>query len=189
MDIAVLGIGAVGFPMACRLLEAGHTVHAWNRTAFQAERLRPFGATVHASAADAVRGVDTVICLLENGPVVGGVLFGQGVAYALKPGALVIDMSSIQPTEARDHAARLSEIGAPHLDAPVSGGTLGAKSGTHRCDGGRASQCVRARQTRAGGVRTCHSYGAAWLRPTGQIGEPDDCGYHHRRNRRGPAAV
>lgn len=130
MHIAVLGIGAMGFPMARRLIKAGHTVHAWNRTAFRSERLRPLGATVHATAADAVRSVDIVICLLENGPVVGEVLFIQGAARALKPGALVIDMSSIQPAEARDHAAQLSEMGALHLDAPVSGGTLGAQDGT-----------------------------------------------------------
>ncbi len=130
MNIAVLGIGAMGFPMALRLIEAGHTVHVWNRTAYKAERLRPLGAMVHATGADAVRSVDTVICLLENGPVVGEVLFNQGVARALKPGALVMDMSSIQPAEARDHAAQLSEMGALHLDAPVSGGTHGAKDGT-----------------------------------------------------------
>ncbi|WP_210547064.1 NAD(P)-dependent oxidoreductase [Rhodoferax sp. PAMC 29310] len=130
MNIAVLGIGAMGYPMALRLIEAGHTVHVWNRTAYKAERLRPLGATVHAAAADAVRSVDTVICLLENGPVVGDVLFNQGVARALKPGALVMDMSSIQPAEARDHAAQLSEMGTLHLDAPVSGGTHGAQDGT-----------------------------------------------------------
>lgn len=130
MNIAVLGIGAMGFPIARRLIDAGHTVHVWNRTPHKAERLSPFGAQVHAEAPDAVRSADTVICLLENGPVVGEVLFGKGVAKALKPGALVMDMSSIQPAEARDHAAQLSEMGAVHLDAPVSGGTHGAHDGT-----------------------------------------------------------
>lgn len=130
MKIAVLGIGMMGYLMARRLCETGHTVHAWNRTPEKAERLAPFGATVHAQAADAVRSADFVICLLENGAVVGDVLFSRGVDKALKPGTLVIDMSSIQPSEARDHAARLSEIGIAHLDAPVSGGTLGAEQGT-----------------------------------------------------------
>lgn len=130
MKIAVLGIGMMGYPMARRLCEAGHTVHAWNRTQTKADRLAPFGATVHAQAADAVRSADVVICLLENGDVVGDVLFSKGVAKALKPDAMVIDMSSIQPAEARDHAARLSEMGRTHLDAPVSGGTLGAEQGT-----------------------------------------------------------
>ena len=130
MNIAVLGIGLMGYPMARRLCEAGHTVHVWNRTAAKAQRLAEFGATVHAQAADAVRPADIVICLLENGAVVGDVLFAGGVAKALRADALVIDMSSIQPSEARDHAARLSEIGIAHLDAPVSGGTLGAEQGT-----------------------------------------------------------
>ena len=130
MKITVLGIGMMGYLMARRLCEAGHAVHVWNRTPAKAARLSPFGATVHAQAADAVRTADMVICLLENGTVVGEVLFSSGVDKALKPGALVIDMSSIQPSEARDHAARLSEIGMAHLDAPVSGGTLGAETGT-----------------------------------------------------------
>ena len=130
MKIAVLGIGMMGYLMARRLCEAGHSVHAWNRTPEKADRLSPFGATGHAQAADAVRPVDFVVCLLENGAVVGDVLFSRGVDKALKPDALVIDMSSIQPSEARDHAARLSEIGVAHLDAPVSGGTLGAEHGT-----------------------------------------------------------
>jgi 2-hydroxy-3-oxopropionate reductase len=130
MKIAVLGIGQMGYRMGRRLCEAGHTVHVWNRTQLKAERLVPFGATVHARPANAVQAADIVICLLENGPVVGDVLFTSGVAQSLKPGALVIDMSSIQPSEARDHAARLSEKGIAHLDAPVSGGTLGAEDGT-----------------------------------------------------------
>ena len=130
MKIAVLGIGTMGFLMARRLCEAGHEVHAWNRTPQKADRLIPYGATVHAQAPDAVRPAEVVVCLLANGSVVGDVLFSRGVAKALQPNALVIDMSSIQPSEARDHAARLSEIGIAHLDAPVSGGTLGAEQGT-----------------------------------------------------------
>lgn len=130
MNIAVLGIGMMGFPMARRLCEAGHTVHVWNRTREKAERLSSLGATVHDRAADAVRSAQAVICLLENGNAVGEVLFASGVAQALRPDAMVIDMSSIQPREARDHAARLSELGLTHLDAPVSGGTLGAERGT-----------------------------------------------------------
>ena len=130
MNIAVLGIGMMGFPMARRLCEAGHTVHVWNRTREKAERLSSLGATVHDLAADAVRSAQAVICLLENGNAVGEVLFASGVAQALRSDAMVIDMSSIQPREARDHAARLSELGRTHLDAPVSGGTLGAERGT-----------------------------------------------------------
>lgn len=129
MKIAVLGIGAMGFPIARRLCEAGHAVTAWNRTPGKAGRLQPFGATVHESAASAVREAQVVISALENGAIVEDVLFRQGVARSMPRGALFIDMASIQPREARDHAARLEEHGISHLDAPVSGGTGGAESG------------------------------------------------------------
>ncbi|MBP6599844.1 MAG: NAD(P)-dependent oxidoreductase [Giesbergeria sp.] len=134
-SVAVLGTGMMGFPMAQRLCAAGHRVQVWNRTRAKAEPLAAFGATVHNRAADAVRGADITISLLENGPVVSEVLFGQappghGVAQALRSGSLYIEMASIQPSEARDHAARLGEIGVAHLDAPVSGGTVGAEAGT-----------------------------------------------------------
>ncbi len=130
MNIAVLGIGFMGFPMARRLCEAGHTVHAWNRSREKAQRLAAFGATVHDTPASAVKNADIVVSMLENGAIVEEVLFNLGTAKAMKPGALVIDMASIKPREARDHAARLGELGIAHLDAPVSGGTGGAESGT-----------------------------------------------------------
>ncbi len=120
----------MGAPMARRLCEAGHEVHIWNRTKAKAEPLADFGARVHLQASDAVARADAVLCVLEDGEVVAHVLFDLGVATALRPGATVVDLSSIKPEQARDHAARLSEIGISHLDAPVSGGTLGAESGT-----------------------------------------------------------
>ena len=67
--------------------------------------------------------------MLESGPVVEDVLFNQSVAAAMKPGTLFIDMASIKPREARDHAARLGALGIAHLDAPVSGGVAGAEDG------------------------------------------------------------
>ena len=68
--------------------------------------------------------------MLSDGPAVGDLLFAQGVAAAMKPGAAVIDMSSIKPAEANDHAARLAALGLGHIDAPVSGGTRGAEAAT-----------------------------------------------------------
>jgi 2-hydroxy-3-oxopropionate reductase len=129
MKIAVLGIGLMGFPMARRLCEAGHTVHVWNRSRDKAERLAPFGAIVHGRAADAAREADFVITMLENGSVVNEVLFALGVAKAMQAGAVVVDMSSIKPSEARAHALQLAGMKIGHLDAPVSGGTLGAEQG------------------------------------------------------------
>jgi 3-hydroxyisobutyrate dehydrogenase-like beta-hydroxyacid dehydrogenase len=130
MKIAFLGIGAMGYPMARRLCEAGHTLHAWNRSRAKAERLVPFGANVFDHAANAVHGADMVIGMLENGSIMEEVLFAQGTAQAMAAGTLVIDMASTKPREARDHAARLSALGINHIDCPVSGGTLGAEGGT-----------------------------------------------------------
>jgi len=166
LRIAVLGIGMMGRPMARRLREAGHEVHAWNRTRAKAEPLAGFGITVHDTSTDAVRHADIVVSLLENGPVVGQVLFDTGAAQAMRPGALFIDMASIQPREARDHAARLGEMGIAHLDAPVSGGTVGAENGTLAImAGGRPEDFARAQPVFAALGRATHvgSHGAGQL--------------------------
>ena len=145
IKIAFLGIGLMGAPQSRRLLAAGFALTAWNRTRAKAEALIAHGATVADSAAAAVKDADVIITMLEHGGAVGGVLFNQGVAAALKKGALVIDMSSIKPAEARDHAARLEAMGCRHLDAPVSGGTGGAEQGTLAIMiGGGEADCVYA---------------------------------------------
>jgi 3-hydroxyisobutyrate dehydrogenase-like beta-hydroxyacid dehydrogenase len=145
MNIALLGIGLMGFPMGRRLCEAGYTVHVWNRTRSKAELLVPFGATVHTSPALAVAQADIVITMLDHGGVVEDVLFNQGTTEGLRPGTLLVDMSSIKPVEARDHAARLSELQVDYLDAPVSGGTVGAEQGTLAIMvGGKAAHLDRA---------------------------------------------
>lgn len=133
LRIAVLGCGLMGMPIARRLLAAGHQVQVWNRTRSKAEVLAAAGAHVHDTPRQACIHADYVISMLENGKAVGEVLFGMGqdsAVHGLREGKLVIDMASIQPREARDHAARLSERGLRHLDAPVSGGTVGAEAGT-----------------------------------------------------------
>lgn len=157
LRIAVLGIGMMGLPMARRLRAAGHDVHAWNRTRAKAEPLQADGVQVHSQPTDAVTTADIVISLLENGPVVGQVLFELGTARAMRPGTLFIDMASIQPREARDHAARLDEMGLAHLDAPVSGGTVGAENGTLAImAGGRAADYARAQPVFAALGRATH---------------------------------
>ncbi|WP_121456284.1 NAD(P)-dependent oxidoreductase [Acidovorax sp. 106] len=157
LRIAVLGIGNMGDPIARRLHQAGHQVHAWNRTRAKAEPLAALGIAVHTTAAEAVQGADMVVSLLENGSVVEQVLFEQGTAQAMRPGALLIDMASIQPREARDHAARLDEMGLSHLDAPVSGGTVGAENGTLAImAGGRPEDFARAQPVFAALGRATH---------------------------------
>lgn len=143
--------------MARRLRQAGHEVHAWNRTRSKAEPLAAMGIAVHSTPADAVRRADIVVSLLENGPVVEQVLFQNGAAQAMRPGTLFIDMASIQPREARDHAARLGEIGISHLDAPVSGGTVGAENGTLAImAGGRTEDFARAQSVFSALGRATH---------------------------------
>ena len=129
MNITVLGIGNMGLPMSERLCAAGYNVSVWNRSPGKTDSLAALGAVVHQQASAAVKGADIVVSMLESGPVVEDVLFNQGVAQAMKPGTLLIDMASIKPREARDHAARLGALGIAHLDAPVSGGVAGAEDG------------------------------------------------------------
>ncbi|CAM5523837.1 NAD(P)-dependent oxidoreductase [Frigidibacter mobilis] len=129
-SIAFLGTGLMGTPMVRRLLAAGFAVTVWNRDGSKAEALATDGARVAATAAEAAQGADIVFTMLSDGNAVGDVLFGQGAAEALKPGAVVVDTSSIAPKIARAHAEKLAERGIAHLDAPVSGGTVGAAAGT-----------------------------------------------------------
>lgn len=133
--IAFLGTGIMGAPMAVNLLQAGFPVTVWNRSRDKAERLVPLGAAVVDEPWAAVDGADVVITMLADGPAVTEVMFGaggqgEGAARAVRPGALVIDMSSIPPPAARDHGRRLDERGIGYLDAPVSGGEVGAKART-----------------------------------------------------------
>ncbi|MDI7862024.1 NAD(P)-dependent oxidoreductase [Rhizobiaceae bacterium n13] len=128
--IAFLGTGLMGAPMARRLLKGGFSVTAWNRDPSKAEALTADGAIVSASAADAARGADIVFTMLSDGKAVTDVLVSQGVADALKPGAIVIDTSSIAPPIAREHSDMLAKRQVSHVDAPVSGGTVGAEAGT-----------------------------------------------------------
>src|SRR4051812_33378591 len=128
--VAFLGIGLMGSRQARRLLDADYRLTVWNRSREKAEALAPFKARVADTASEAVRDADVVILMLENGATVTDVLLAQGVAEALRPGSVLVDMSSIKPAEAQDHARHLAERGVHHIDAPVSGGTVGAEQGT-----------------------------------------------------------
>jgi len=123
-SIAVLGTGIMGAPMARNLARAGFSVRVWNRTRAKAEALADV-AEVAGTPQLAVAGADAVITMLENGAVVTEVVLGEKLAEHAD-GALFIDMSSIQPQLARDHAQALEAAGCRHLDAPVSGGEVGA---------------------------------------------------------------
>lgn len=126
--IAFLGIGLMGKPMATRLLQAGYDLTAWNRTQAKADELLSLGAKVAQHATDAVRTADIVITMLEAGPVVAQVL--AAALPGLQRGALVVDMSSTRQSEAQEAHAMLAEHGVRFIDAPVSGGVVGAQAGS-----------------------------------------------------------
>lgn len=157
LRIALLGTGLMGLPMSRRLLGAGFALTAWNRTRARAEPLAADGACIADTAADAVRDANVVITMLEHGGIVRDVLVDHGVREAIAPGALFIDMSSIQPAQAREHAAWLSARGVGALDAPVSGGTVGAEAGTLAImAGGSAADFERAAPVFAAMGRATH---------------------------------
>lgn len=126
--IAFIGIGLMGLPMASRLLSAGYPLSAWNRTKEKALPLAELGADVADSLEEAVASADIVITMLEAGPIVKRVV--EDMLPSLKAGALVIDMSSTRQSEAKDVARLLASRQIAFLDAPVSGGVVGAEAGT-----------------------------------------------------------
>lgn len=136
--IAFLGIGLMGKPMASRLLQAGYQVTAWNRTRSKADELAPLGARVAEQVADAVAAADIVITMLEAGPIVAQVI--DAALPGLKRGALVIDMSSTRQSEAQEVHAKLAAQGVRFIDAPVSGGVVGAEAGSLAIMAGGSAQ-------------------------------------------------
>ena len=130
VPISFIGLGLMGKPMAMNLLKTGFQLTVWNRTVSKAADLVSAGARLAKSPADAVRNAEAVLLMLENGAAVTEVLFTHGVADACRDRALVIDMSSIPPSVAEDHARLLHKAGVRHIDAPVSGGTIGAEQGS-----------------------------------------------------------
>ena len=133
----------MGKPMASRLLHAGYPLIAWNRTRAKAEALSPLNARIADHAADAVRDASIVITMLEAGPIVAEVI-GDALT-AMKAGTLVIDMSSTRQSEAQQLHALLATKNIGFIDAPVSGGVLGAEAGTLAImAGGSADNFARA---------------------------------------------
>lgn len=128
--LAFLGMGQMGAPMARNLLKAGYPVTVWNRTRDKAEALRNDGALVAETPAAATERAEVVLACLFDGAAVEAVLEGpQGVLAALRPGQVFVDHTTNSPPLSRRLAARVAERGATMLDAPVSGGDVGAQRG------------------------------------------------------------
>lgn len=129
--VAFLGLGTMGAAMAANLVRAGFPVTVWNRTRDRAPELDDLGVTRAASPAAAVGDTPIVVLCVSDTPDVEAVLFGRdGVADAARSDTLIIDCSTISPTGSWDFAARLRERGLRMVDAPVSGGSEGARNAT-----------------------------------------------------------
>src|SRR5687768_4349792 len=129
--VGFIGLGIMGGPMARNLMEAGYELTVHNRSPEKAEELGEAGATVAATPGEAAENSDVVITMLPDSPQVREVVAGEdGVLEGISEGALLIDMSTISPVVTEELAEALMEKGASMLDAPVSGGDVGAIEGT-----------------------------------------------------------
>jgi len=127
MHVGFIGLGLMGRPLALHLAKAGHTLHLWARRPAALESFREVAAHVHVSAAEVARHAEIVITMVADAPDVRAVTLGdEGLAQGAKPGLIVVDMSTINPNAAREIAAELAGRGIEFLDAPVSGGEIGA---------------------------------------------------------------
>lgn len=128
MNIGFIGLGIMGKPMAAHLIEGGHTLYLHSRSGVPDE-LTGAGGKACGSAKEVAQKADVIVTMVPDTPDVEKVLFGEdGVAEGLSKGKIVIDMSSISPIATKEFAEKIRKLGADYVDAPVSGGEVGAKN-------------------------------------------------------------
>jgi len=144
--IGFIGLGIMGRGMSHNLLKAGFDLTVWNRTVSRMDEFTAAGAAAASSPADVASRCDIIITCVSDTPDVEAVILGDdGIIHGVRPGALVIDMSTISPQVTQSIASRLAEREAHMLDAPISGGSEGAARGTLSIMvGGDAAQVERA---------------------------------------------
>ena len=126
-NIGFIGIGLMGFPMAKNLLKSGYNLKAYNRSQDKADRLKEFGAEISTSIKSVVTNSDVVIAMLTDDAAVEKVMGSDEFISNIKESATVIDMSSVNPVITKKYAEILKKKNINYLDAPVSGGTIGAE--------------------------------------------------------------
>ncbi|APC05619.1 2-hydroxy-3-oxopropionate reductase [Polynucleobacter asymbioticus] len=130
LKLGFIGLGIMGAPMASHLMAAGHALFINTRSKVP-EELANSAAVVCATPAEVAKMADIIFTMVPDTPDVEKVLFGEhGVAHGLSKGKIVVDMSSISPIATKDFAKKINALGCEYLDAPVSGGQVGAKGGT-----------------------------------------------------------
>ncbi len=128
MKVGFIGLGIMGRPMAGHLIAGGHTLHVHDIAALPDDLVKG-GAVPCGNAKEVALNSDVIITMVPDTPHVEAALFGDnGVAAGLSAGKIVVDMSSISPIATKDFAARINKLGCDYLDAPVSGGEVGAKA-------------------------------------------------------------
>ena len=127
LNIGFIGIGLMGFPMAKNILKSGYNLKAYNRSQDKADRLKEFGAEVSTSIKDVVTNSDVIITMLTDDAAVEKIMGSDEFISSIKESATVIDMSSVNPVITKKYAEILKEKNINYLDAPVSGGTIGAE--------------------------------------------------------------
>ena len=128
MKVGFVGLGIMGCPMAGHLIAAGHQLFLYDVRAVPSELVEQ-GGTASGSAREVAQNADVIITMVPDTPHVASALFdADGVAEGLSAGKIVVDMSSISPIETKEFAKRINDLGCDYLDAPVSGGELGAKA-------------------------------------------------------------
>jgi len=140
-NVGFIGLGIMGKPMALNLIKGGHTLYLNSRSGV-AKELTDAGGKACASAKEVAQKADIIILMVPDTPDVDKVLFGaNGVAEGLSKGKTVVDMSSISPIETKAFAKKIAELGCDYVDAPVSGGEVGAKNAalTIMCGGSEAA--------------------------------------------------
>jgi len=131
MNIGFIGLGLMGRPLALHLAKAGHTLHLWARRAASLDPFKDVGAQAHASPAEVAKHADIVFTMVADAPDVREVTLGaDGIAAGSRKGLIVVDMSTINPNAAREIGAALEAKGIEFVDAPVSGGEVGAINST-----------------------------------------------------------
>ena len=128
--IGFIGIGLMGFPMAKNILKSGYKLKVFNRSLVKAEPLKDFGAEISKTVSELVKDSEIIITMLTDDKAVDEVMGSSHFLDNLKPGSTVIDMSSTKPITAKKHGKNLSLKKIYYLDAPVSGGTIGAEEGS-----------------------------------------------------------
>jgi 2-hydroxy-3-oxopropionate reductase len=130
MNVGFVGLGVMGRPMAGNLVKGGHALHLFSRSGVPAELVAQ-GGRACASGREVAARSEVIFSMVPDAADVARVLFGEGgVAEGLSPGKTFVDMSSISPVATRELAARLAALGCEYVDAPVSGGDVGAREAT-----------------------------------------------------------